>query len=114
MMILQRLVRTRHSFGESRVFRTLLALGSLLLVAGCARHFTPEAYAEPYGFFSGIWHGIVFPYALLTNLVSWLLSLFGIPFLSTIEIIGRPNTGVFFYYIGFVFGLSAYGSGAAR
>ena len=64
--------------------------------------------------FSGIWHGIVFPYALLTNLVSWLLSLFGVEFLSNIELIGRPNTGVFFYYVGFALGLSANGVGAKR
>ena len=104
----------RHQYIEPRVLRTLLVLSSLLLLAGCARHYTPEAYAEPYGLFSGIWHGIVFPWAVLTNLVSWLLSLVGVDLLSSIEIIGRPNTGVFFYFIGFFLGLSAYGSGAAR
>ena len=96
------------------LLRTAVAFGAVFLIAGCARHYTSEAYAEPYGFFSGIWHGIVFPYALVTNLVSWLLSLFDIRFLSTIEIIGRPNTGLFFYYIGFFLGLSVYGGGAAR
>ena len=102
-----------EQFRGVRWLRGLLPLVSLLALVGCARHYTPEAYAEPYGFFSGIWHGLVFPYALLTNLISWLLSLFGLSFLSSIEIIGRPNTGVFFYYIGFLLGLSAYGGGAA-
>ncbi|WP_298824691.1 hypothetical protein [uncultured Piscinibacter sp.] len=85
----------------------------LLLLSGCAAHYTPDAVQDPYGFFSGIWHGIVFPYALVTNILSWLLSLAGISFLSSIEIIGRPNTGLFFYYIGFVIGLTSYGSASA-
>ena len=101
------------SIPNCRLPRTLLALCGLLLLASCAHHYTPEAVAEPYGFFSGIWHGFVFPYALLAILASWLLSLVGIDFLSHIEIIGRPNTGMFFYYVGFLLGLSACGSGGA-
>ncbi len=85
----------------------------LLLLSGCAAHYTADSVQDPYGFFSGIWHGIVFPYALVTNILSWLLSLVGISFLSSIEIIGRPNTGLFFYYIGFVIGLTSYGSASA-
>lgn len=103
-----------RSHAGRRAMRALLIASSLLLLAGCAHHFNSEAYADPYGFFSGIWHGFVFPYALLTNLASWLLSLLDIQVLSSIEIIGRPNTGVFFYYIGFFLGLSAYGGGAVR
>jgi hypothetical protein len=98
---------------QARGIRAILTVGLLLLVAGCAHHYTSESVAEPYGFLSGIWHGIVFTYALLTNVVSWLCSLAGFDLLSSIEIIGRPNTGVLFYYVGFVLGLCAYG-GAAR
>lgn len=55
---------------------------------------------------------MIFPLTLLVNVVSWMLSLIHIDLLSDIEIIGRPNTG-FFYYLGFVIGLaSASGSGA--
>jgi hypothetical protein len=78
----------------------------LLLLSGCAKHYTPEAYSDPYGFFSGIWHGFIFPYALSVNIISWCLSLFGREFLADIQIIGRPNTG-FFYYLGFFLGLLA-------
>ena len=106
--------RTSRLAAQRHVLRILLVLSTLLALASCARHYTSDAYAEPYGFFSGIWHGIVFPYALITNVLSWLLSLMDIHLLSSVEIIGRPNTGVFFYYVGFVLGLSAYGSGAAR
>lgn len=94
--------------------RHLFVVLLLLLLSGCAKHYTPEAYSDPYGFFSGIWHGLIFPYTLLANVISWLLSLFGIEFLSDVQIIGRPNTGFFFYYIGFLLGLSAYGGAGAK
>ena len=77
------------------------------LVTGCAQHYTPAAFVEEYGFFFGIWHGFIFPFALVANIVSWLLSLFGIELFSNIQIIGRPNTGLF-YYVGFVLGLAAF------
>jgi hypothetical protein len=88
---------------------------ALLVLSGCARHYVPEAYLDPYGFFSGIWHGLIFPFTLLANIISWCLSLIGVEFLflANIQIIGRPNTGFFFYYIGFFLGLSAY-SGAGK
>lgn len=94
--------------------RYLLAVITLMLLSGCAKHYTPEAYSDPYGFFSGIWHGFIFPFALIANIISWCLSLLGVEFLAEIQIIGRPNTGFFFYYIGFILGLSAYGGGGAR
>jgi len=94
--------------------RHLLVVITLLLLSGCANHYTPEAYSDPYGFFSGIWHGFIFPYALFANIISWFLSLFGIEFLADIQIIGRPNTGFFFYYIGFLLGLSVYGGASSR
>src|SRR5689334_5941407 len=90
-------------------WRFASALALTFLLAGCASHYPPGASESPYGLFSGIWHGLVFPYSLMTNLVSWLLSLFGINLLQDIQIVGRPNTGFFFYYIGFMIGLSAYG-----
>ena len=93
--------------------RYIFLVITLLLLSGCAKHYTFEAYSDPYGFFSGIWHGFIFPYALIANIVSWALSLFGISFLADVQIIGRPNTGIFFYYIGFFLGLSTYGGAGA-
>lgn len=93
--------------------RYLFLIVTLLLLSGCAKHYTVEAYSDPYGFFSGIWHGFIFPYALVANIVSWILSLFGISFLADVQIVGRPNTGFFFYYIGFFLGLSSYGGAGA-
>ena len=94
--------------------RHLFVVLMLLLLSGCAKHYTPEAYSDPYSFFSGIWHGFIFPYALFANVISWFLSLFGVELLSNVQIIGRPNTGFFFYYIGFLLGLSAYGGAGAK
>lgn len=92
----------------------LLVIAAALLLAGCAHHYTTEAANDPYGFFSGMWHGLIFPYALLANILSWLLSIFSIDFLTSVQIIGRPNTGFFFYYVGFFLGLCVYGSGAGK
>jgi len=94
--------------------RQLVIVITLLLLSGCATHYHPAAYSDPYGFFSGIWHGFIFPYALFSKIISWCLSFFGIDVLADIQIIGRPNTGFFFYYIGFVLGLSTYGGASSR
>jgi len=88
------------------VFSLLIILS--LLLSGCAKHYTPELWSDPYGFFCGIWHGIILPYSLVINLISWFLSLFGVDFLSDVQIIGKPNTG-FFYYLGFFFGMGGLG-----
>lgn len=89
--------------------RLILFLGIFFFLAGCASHYTPDAVYDPYGFFSGIWHGFIFPFSLAANIISWILSLFDIHVFEDIQIIGRPNTGLF-YYLGFILGLSS-GSG---
>ncbi len=94
-----------------RLLRAVVIVGAVALVSGCARHYSGGAtYADPYGFFSGIWHGLIFPYSVIANIISWLLALIGVDFLSEVQIIGRPNTGFLFYYLGFLFGLSVYSS----
>ena len=82
-------------------------------VAGCATHYSADAIGDPYGFFSGLWHGFLFPYALTANIISWLASVVGISIFDSIQIVGRPNTG-FWYFVGFAFGLCSYSGGAAR
>lgn len=88
-------------------------LAVTLLISGCANHYGGDTTQDPYGFFSGVWHGIISPFAVITNLFSWMLGLVGLSFLDSIEIIGRPNTG-FWYYVGFAIGLSGSGGSAAR
>jgi hypothetical protein len=81
-------------------------LGGLLLIlvlTGCASHFSPDRIGDPYGFFFGLWHGAIATLTITINIISWLLSLVGIEFLQDVQIIGRPNTG-FFYFVGFALG----------
>jgi hypothetical protein len=85
----------------------LLGLATVLL-AGCATHYAPDVVNDPYGFFSGIWHGMLFPWALLANVISWFVGLLGFSIFDSIQIVGQPNTGLW-YYIGFALGLFAYG-----
>lgn len=91
--------------------RLLIIISIIFIVTGCASHYSPDSIDDPYGFFSGIWHGFVFPLSLAANIISWFLSLFDIFVFQDIQIIGRPNTG-FFYYVGFILGLSGSGGGA--
>ncbi len=83
---------------------------TLLLLSGCAKHYTGVTDYDLYGFFSGLWHGIVFPFALIANIISWGLSIFDISIFNDIQFVGRPNTGPFFYYIGYFIGLCLWGT----
>lgn len=89
-----------------KIAKRILAFGLLLSIAGCARHYVDVPQDDPYGFFSGFWHGLIFPITVTVNLFSWLFSLIDINFFQDVEIIGRPNTG-FLYYLGFFFGIGA-------
>ena len=85
-------------------YRWLWAVPFAVALAGCATQYAPETFADPYGFLSGLLHGILFPLALLATIWSWILSLVGISFLDSVTLIGRPNTGLW-YYVGFGFSL---------
>lgn len=91
-------------------FRHFFLTATTLLLSGCAQHYTVATFADPYGFFSGIWHGFVFPFALIANIISWILSILDIHIFTDIQLIGRPNTGFLFYYIGYFLGLSVWGN----
>jgi len=96
--------------------RRMVRAGMILVVltaSGCASHHSPGVVSDPYGFFSGIWHGILFPLSCLTNFVSWTLGLIGISVFDSIQIVGRPNTG-FWYYAGFFIGLGSWPSTTAQ
>lgn len=63
----------------------------------------PKGYtSDEYGFFSGIWHGFCFAFALVGKL-------FG----AKIGLYAENNTG-FFYWLGFILGLGGLGGGAGR
>ena len=61
-------------------YRACIALLLAAFVTGCAKHYANDAVQEPYGFFSGVWHGLFFVLALMANLISWTFSLVGISF----------------------------------
>jgi hypothetical protein len=81
----------------------ILSVFVVSVLVGCASHYSPENIADPYGFFSGLWHGAIAGITITVNIISWMLSLVNISFLQDIQIIGRPNTG-FFYFVGFALG----------
>lgn len=87
----------------SQNLRLLLILFSVATLAGCATHYAPDNMGDPYGFFSGLWHGLIAILAIIINIFSWVLSLVGIDVLQDIQIIGRPNTGPLYYW-GFALG----------
>lgn len=85
---------------------TLLFLLLVLLLAGCADVTNVDACAntEPYGFFSGLWHGMVVGFAFIGSLFS-----------DDIAIYAVNNTGGW-YDFGFILGAGVltYGSSKAR
>ncbi len=84
----------------------------IIIFTGCAKHYVGLSYSEPYGFFSGILHGIIFPFALIGKAISWILSIFDIHIFTNIQFVGQPNTGLWFYYIGYFFGLTVWAESA--
>ncbi len=77
---------------------TLMVL-VVLTISSCA----PKGHtSDEYGFFSGIWHGICFPFALLGKLFSFKIGLYA------------ENNSGFFYWLGFILGLGGLGGGGAR
>ena len=80
------------------------ALAIAVLFHGCASQYAPARLDHPYGFFTGIWHGMVCPFAAIGACLSWALGLLDVSFLDSVTIIGRPNNGSF-YYVGFLLGL---------
>jgi len=83
--------------------KSVIGLCVAVALSGCAAHYTSESIQNPYGFFSGLWHGMIATLTITVNVISWILSFVGIEFFNDVQIIGRPNSG-FFYYVGFAFG----------
>ncbi|RAP36828.1 hypothetical protein DID80_04955 [Candidatus Marinamargulisbacteria bacterium SCGC AAA071-K20] len=93
----------------AQVFLLIILLAMTFLLHGCAQHY-PSNLNSVYGFFSGIWHGLVFPFALLGKISSWIATFFGFSIFPNLTLIGRPNSGFLFYYIGYGIGLLSWDS----
>ncbi len=70
---------------------------AFLLLSSCA---PGQSTVKSYGFFYGLIHGFIFPFALIGKL-----------FNSSHGIHAMHNTG-FFYWLGFIIGLGGIGGGA--
>lgn len=82
--------------------RLFLLLGAtVLMLAACAGQPDPTWRSGAPGFFSGLWHGLVAPFALIAHI-----------FAHEIRIYAFPNNGGW-YDFGFIIGIMAWGGGAA-
>lgn len=68
-----------------------------LMLCSCANQYSVVSISDPYGFFSGIWHGMIFPFSLVGTII-----------FDDVFIIGKPNTG-FSYHFGFFMGFLGLG-----
>lgn len=87
--------------------KTLLIVLMLLLmftVVSCA----PSVGGDEYGFFGGLWHGIVFPFALTGKILGGILSLIDRGWGDwNIGLYADSTTGG--YWLGYIIGLVCYG-----
>ena len=116
---------------RTRYFAVLLGVACFL--TACATHDGFEknydGTIEPYGFFSGLWHGFIFPFVFIAYVVAIIIALIasifshdhpGYPGLIWVDVVnhminftGKPNTGLF-YFIGYMIGLGqSLGGGTA-
>lgn len=82
----------------------IFLLTILVLLSGCADSmtFNQAAYAAPVGFWYGLWHGIIFPFA-------WFVSLF----MESVAVYAIYNNGGW-YDFGFFIGIGGLATGAAK
>jgi hypothetical protein len=77
----------------------------LLFLTACASQYQDATFNDPYGFFSGLLHGVLCLLSLLCMVISWLASFsVDIDIFSDIVLIGKPNTG-FSYGLGYAAGI---------
>jgi hypothetical protein len=110
--------------------KIIVQTASVLALSACATQTgfdkNPDGSIEEYGFFSGIWHGLICPITLTLKLILAFIKIpllianyaldwhaeYLIDFFMTVYVIGEPNDG--FYYFGFLLGLSSwFGGGPA-
>lgn len=88
---------------SNKLLFSMIAL-SMIILLGCADRidvvFPKGAYE--YGFFSGLWHGFIAPFALV-----------GMLFDSDVTMFASKNSG-FFYGLGFLLGSGGWGILASK
>ena len=84
------------------ILHLALIIGLSALLCGCADYMPPPATKELVGFWYGLWHGLIAPYAWI---VSW--------FDSTVTIYAQYNNGGW-YNFGYLLGIGALTSSGTK
>ncbi|MFZ4571137.1 MAG: hypothetical protein ACOYM0_08335 [Bacteroidales bacterium] len=83
----------------NEVIKTLFFLALILIVSGCANKevVTPCLTGHTYGFWGGLWHGIIAPIDLIAML-----------FWNDVTVFASNNNGIW-YALGFILGSGGWG-----
>ncbi len=81
--------------------RVLLALAVMFFVASCASQPAPLGIEGNPGFFLGLWHGFIAPFAIVGHI-----------FDSDVRMYAFPNSGGW-YDFGFLLGICIWGGGGS-
>ncbi len=87
--------------GMKLVFRVAIAVGLMLVLAGCAAGGGTYSPTDQAGFFSGVWHGWIAPFAIIAH-----------AFNSDIRVYEVNNTGIWYdvgFYIAVISGFGSIG-----
>ena len=91
--------------------RTLIFAAVLLLLVGLTACAPKGSSSEVYGFWGGLWHGLIFSFALIGKVISWLLHLINSNWGDwNIGLWADNNTG-FTYWLGFFISIFFFGGG---
>jgi hypothetical protein len=85
---------------KTRTGALLAVVALVALASGCAHQPEIGEIVEAPGFFKGLWHGLIVPFAFVGSIF------------SDVRIYAFPNGGVW-YDLGFLVGIGAWGGGAA-
>jgi len=97
-------VKMKKIFLSANTWTKLIGLSLILLFTSCAAKESVEQCltGETYGFFWGIWHGIIAPISLVVSLFDKDVAMFAV------------NNSGFFYALGFLFGSGGWGILASK
>jgi len=84
--------------------KTVITLGLLLLLTSCAdkTEITQVMTTHQYGFWGGVWHGIIAPFDFIGSLI-W----------DDVSVYAENNNGGW-YSFGFLLGIGAFSGGASK
>jgi hypothetical protein len=87
---------------RSKAHRHLALIVIAFAINSCAQHYTGTIYSDPCGFFSGLLHGFVFPFALIAKIISWVSSIIGISIFKDVQFV-VVSIQVFYFITSVIF-----------